>query len=491
MCVTGAVRGADFRPADLDRIIETSRKVLNVPGLAVAIVHGDEIVYMKGFGVKRAGSSEPVGPDTLFAICSCTKAFTAAALGILVDERKLNWDDPVRKHLSYFALSDPLADANVTIRDLLCHRTGLANTDLVWVNTSLSREEIIRRIALLPLGHPFRSTYDYQNLPFLVASEIGGRVAGTTWEEFVNRRILVPLGMTRTNFSVSDALKSTDHATPHKRRGEQIEPIDWSNADQMYVRPVAPAGAINSSVRDLAQWMRLLLNDGKFEGKVIFKEATIRETRVPQMVIPVPDRSSDNEGPHMAAYGLGWNIQDYRGHHLVWHPGATDGWHSMIIVLPEEHYGIAILSNVGAEVPLSSNITRVLRDAITDELLGLPARDRNASAIADRQQAQESAGKKREQDEARRRKGTRPSLAPAEHAGTYTHPVYGNVQVRENADKLEVEWHNWRGLLDHYDFDTFRINLGPFQDRFVQFRLNLIGNVRSVYFLGQEFYRTQ
>ena len=492
MCTSGAVRGADFRPAELDRIIETTRKLSNVPGVAVAIVHGDNIVYMKGFGVKRVGSTEPVSPDTLFAICSCTKAFTAAALGILVDERKLSWDDPVRKHLPYFKLSDPLADANVTIRDLLCHRTGLANSDLIWMNTSLSREEIIRRLALLPLDHSFRSTWDYQNIPFVVAGEIAGRVAGTTWEELVNRRLLVPLGMTNTNFSVSDALKSADHATPHTRRGEEIEPIDWPNADQMFVRPVAPAGAINSSVRDLAQWMRLLLNDGKFEGKVLLKEATIRETRIPQMVMPVPDQNANNDRPHMAAYGLGWFIQDYRGHHLVYDPGATDGWHSMVILLPHERYGIAILSNLGAEVPISANIARVLRDAITDELLGLPAKDRNPSVLAARRQVDENARKQREQREARRRKDTRPSLASAEYAGTYAHPGYGDVQVREDAGKLELEWHDWRGSLDHYHFDTFRVvKLGPFLDQLAQFRLNLDGNVRSIYFLGQEFYHKQ
>jgi CubicO group peptidase (beta-lactamase class C family) len=485
LLLAGIVQAADFRPAELDGMIDATRKLWGVPGVAVAIVHGDDTVYLKGFGVKRVGSSEPVTPDTLFAICSCTKAFTSAALGILVNERKLSWDEPVRKHLPYFKLSDPLADADVTMRDLLCHRTGLGGSnDLFWVNTSLSREEIIRTVALLPLRHPFRASYDYQNIPYLAAGEAVGRVAGTSWEEFVSRRVLGPLGMTNTDFTVKDALQSADHATPHKRRGGEIEPIDWPHFEQ-----VAPAGAINSSVRDLARWMRLHLNEGKFDGKVILTEAAIHETHMPQMVMRVDEKAA-SEGAHFAAYGMGWFIQDYRGHHMLSNPGATDGWHSMITLLPDERYGIAILSNLGAEQPLNTNITRVLRDAITDQLLGLPAKDRTAAALAEQRQAQENVGKRREQRESGRRKDTKPSLAVADYVGAYEHPVYGRVQVRENAGKLEFEWHNWRCPLDHYNFDTFRlVELGPLQDQLAQFRMNLDGNIRSIYFLGQEFNR--
>jgi CubicO group peptidase (beta-lactamase class C family) len=398
----------------------------------------------------------------------------------------LGWDDSVRKHLPYFKLSDPLADANVTIRDLLGHRAGLANNgDLLWMNISASREEIVRKIAMLPLSYSFRSTFHYNNIAFIAAGEIVGHVAGTTWEEFVNRRLLMPLGMANTNFSVSDALKSADHAIPHRRRGEDIEPIDWPKLDQ-----IGAAGSINSSVRDLTRWMRLHLSDGKFGGKVILKEATIRETRNPQMAMPIPNPY--DEGQDLAAYGLGWFIRDYRGHRLVYDPGGFDGWHSNVILLPEERYGIAILSNFGVEVPVAANITIPLRDAIMDELLGLPAKDPNPSVLARRRQGQEHIRRQIEQDDARRRKDTKPSLALAEYAGTYDHPAFGNVQVRESAGKLELEWHNWRGSLNHHDFDTFRVSaFGPFQGLLAQFRLTPNGNVRSILFLGEEYSRKQ
>ena len=486
-----AVRAADFQPATLDRIIETTREFWNTPGLAVAIVHGDDIVYMRGFGVKHLGSSDPVTADTRFAIYSSTKSFTSAALGILVDEGKLSWDDPVRTRLPYFKLSDPLADANVTIRDLLCHRTGLGNRDWLWISssgayTSASREEIIRTLGLLPLSYSFRSTWEYQSSTFLAAGEVLAHVAGTTWEEFVRRRLLASLGMTNSGVSVRDALQSVDHATPHQRRGEKTEAIDWPDFGQL-----AAASSMNSSVRDLTRWMRLHLNEGRFEGRVILKDGTIHETHTPQMLRSTRP-STLNEGPHMAAYGLGWFIQDYRGHHVVYDPGAADGFGSQVLLLPDEHYGIAILTNLGNE-SVSGNINpavAIVQDAIMDQLLGLPAKDRNAAVLAELRQAAADKEKQREQRESRRLKDTRPSHSPTEYAGTYEHPAYGKLLVRENASKLEVEFRGLRGSLEHYDFDTFRIvGLGAFKDDVAQFRLNLDGNISKLYFLGQEFYR--
>ena len=239
-----AMRAAEIQPGTLDRLIEANRKAWDVPGVAVAIVSGDDVVYIKGFGVKRAGSSAPVTPDTRFAICSTTKAFTTAAMGILVDDGKMNWDDPVRKHLPYFKLSDPLADANVTMRDLVSHRSGMSSHDWLWMNSTWSREEIIRRIGIVPLYRPFRAEFEYSNTMFLAAGEAVGFAAGKTWEEFVASRLLAPLGMNNTDFSVKDVMKSADHATPHLRREGINEAVKWYNLDK-----VAAAGGINSSDR--------------------------------------------------------------------------------------------------------------------------------------------------------------------------------------------------------------------------------------------------
>ena len=477
-----ALRAADIQPAEIDRVIETARKAWDVPGIAVAIVHGEDTVYLKGFGVKRAGSADLVTPDTRFAIGSCTKAFTTTAMALLVGEGKMGWDDPVRKHLAYFRLSDPLADANVTMRDIVCHRTGLSRHDLLWFNSPWSREEIIRRIGLVPLSRPFRSAYQYQNIMFLTAGEAVGHIAGTTWEDVVSRRLLAPLGMTNTDLSVRDVIRAKDHATPHELREEKVEAIDWRNIDN-----IAPAGSIDSSVRDLTRWIRLHLDEGAFEGKVIVKPQSIHETHTPQMVIRTDDPTSRsvNEGTHMMAYGMGWAIQDYRGHHLVSHGGAIDGFRAMVALLPDEHYGIAILANLGG-----NNMPECLRASLVDTLLGLPAKDWNALYLDQRKNAEERDRKQKADREAKRHRDTRPSLSALEYAGAYEHPAYGSAEVRESGGKLELAWSNWKTQLEHYHFDTFRATgKGALSDSLVEFRLTPNGEVESLRLLDQEFRR--
>jgi len=381
LCVT-AVRAAEIHSAALDEIIETTRKAWDVPGVAVAIVHGDQTVYIKGFGVRLVGSNDPITPETRFPIGSATKSFTAAAIGILVDEGKMSWDDPVRKHLPYFKLSDPLADASVTIRDLLCHRTGVPNR--YSTNPAQSREELIRQIALQPLTHPFRSHYEYQNVMFVAAGEAVGHLAGTTWEDFITRRLLQPLGMINSDTGVKDWTKSSEYVALHQHASDGLRPIPWSTLEKM-----APAGGINCSVRDLTRWMRLHLNEGQLDGKVILKRATIKETHTPQMLT----RFNRTEGVNIQAYGLGWFVRDYRGHLIVEHPGANTGFASLVTLIPDQRYGIAVLANL-FDFPIPA-MAGVLGGDLVDELLGLPKRDLSAAALAYRRKAQEQAQKKK------------------------------------------------------------------------------------------------
>lgn len=480
MCVS-AVHAAEVRPGALDRIIETTRKMWEVPGVAVAIVHGDETVYIKGFGVKRHGAIDPVTPDTRFAICSASKAFTTAAMGLLVDEGKVRWDDPVRKHLPYFKLADPLADANVTLRDLASHRTGLASHDLLWDNSPWSRDEIARRIGLLPQSRPFRSEFLYSNIMFVVLGEVVGRIAGTTWEEFVTRRLLAPLGMKNSDFGAKDPTKSPEVATPHAHVNQKVEPVDWYKLDT-----VGPAGAINSSVRDLTRWMRLHLNEGTFEGKVLLKETTIHETHTPQMLIRNP-RTPVNADTNLQAYGMGWYIYDYRGHLVIDHPGLIEGFSFTVLLLPVERYGVAILSNLGDQMP---PMPAVLKRAIMDELLGLPPIERGVAALEIRRQAEDRLKKQLEQREVNRRKDTRPSLDTKEYVGVYEDPAYGIAQVREDAGRLTIDWNHWHMPLEHHHFDAFRVTgERRFANMLVQFRLYPNGSIESVRFAGRDFFR--
>jgi CubicO group peptidase (beta-lactamase class C family) len=253
--------------------------------------------------------------------------------------------------------------------------------------------------------------------------------------------------MTNTDLSVRDALKAPDLATPHERREEKIEAIDWRNIDN-----IAPARSIDSSVRDLTRWIRLHLDEGTFEGKVLVKQSSIHETHTPQMVVRTddPNSRSINEGTHMMAYGMGWAIQDYRGHHLVSHGGAIDGFRAMVALLPDEHYGIAILANLGG-----NNMPECLWASIVDELLGLAVKNWNAMYLDQRKQAEEREKKQKAEREAKRHKDTKPALPPEEYSGAYEHPAYGTAQVRESDGKLELAWSNWKMPLEHYHLDTF------------------------------------
>lgn len=474
---------ADLNVSAIDTIIENVRKAYQAPGVAVAIVHNDATVYAKGFGVRKLGESTPVTPDTRFAIGSTSKAFTTAAMGILVDEGKMAWDDPVRKHVPFFRLSDPLADANVTMRDIVCHRTGLSRNDLLWFNSPWTREEIIRKIGLVPLTKPFRSAYQYQNIMFLTAGHAVGLISGSTWEGFVTQRIFTPLGMSNSDFSTNDIVKARDYSAPHAKEDGVVKVIRWRNIDN-----VAPAGSINSSVNDLSRWVRMHLNQGKFEGRQILKPATLKEMHSAQMAMPVDDPVARVLGSesNLTSYGLGWVAQDYRGHHMVSHGGAIDGFRAAVALLPNQRYGIVILSSLGG-----TSLPEALRNLIADHLLGLEAKDWT-KAYLDRTAKQEAEAKQRAQEqEQKRHKDTKPSRELAAYTGFFEHPAYGLATVSAEGGSLALKWSNWNATLEHFHFDVFRGRKGrdPLSEQFVEFRLDAKGDVASVRFVDQDFTR--
>src|SRR5262249_17723241 len=388
--------------AAVDVIVQEALKTWRVPGAAVAIVRGDEVVYLKGHGVRELDKSEPVNADTRFAIGSCTKAFTATAMAMLVDDGKMAWDDPVRKHVEFFRLADPLADANVTLRDLLCHRTGLAEHEQLYWTSPLSREELIRRFGLVPLDRPFRSTWQYQNVMYLTAGYAVGVAAKSSWEAFVQQRIFDPLGMTGANFSTTVVAKGPNRATPHWKNAEgTVVALPWRNIDK-----VAPAGSINANVRDMTRWVRLQLGDGTFEGKRLLSAANLEETHTPQMVMPSSpvDRAlAEKIGLGPSSYGLGWMIRDYRGHLLVSHGGNIDGFSANVALLPRDRLGIVVLTNL--------DVTE-MRTAVTfnviDRVLGLAKTDWNAALGEQEKQREEQEAAARKERLAKRHQGTKP-----------------------------------------------------------------------------------
>ena len=480
-CAAGAIQPEVDRLA-LDRVVQESRRNFEAPGIAVAVVKNGEVVYLRAFGQREVGKEEPVTPDTRFAIGSSTKAFTTAVLSTLVEEGKLSWDDPVQKHLPGFRLSDPLANENVTIRDLVCHRTGLSRNDALWYWTEYSREEILRRIGLVPLTKPFRSTYQYQNIMFLAAGELAGRVGGTSWESLVQVRILEPLGMTNTDFTVRQVVLSGDHATPHARRKEKIEVIPWRNIDN-----IGPAGSINSSARDMARWVQMLLNDGKFQERQILAKAQLEEMWQAQMVVREEGRSRElNPDTNLSAYGLGWRLQDYRGLHMISHGGAIDGFRAQVALLPRQKLGIVILTNLGG-----NNMPEALRFRMVDVLEKLPPKDWDSLYLATAKKQEQESLKRRLETDAKRFRDTKPSRELAAYAGEYEHSAYGRVLVTADPDGLRLQWQKVRLQLSHFHFDTFRSaeDGNPLERTTVHFQLDETGQPAAVRFLDQNFIR--
>lgn len=481
--------GQQVDPAAVDRIMNEALRAWRVPGASVAIVQNDRVIYAKGYGVGEIGGAAPVTADTLFHIGSATKAFTTTAMAMLVDEKKLDWDEPVRRHVEYFHLSDPCADSLVTLRDITSHRTGLSRHDELWDNTPLTREQLIRSMASVKLTRPFRSAYQYQNIMFLTAGEAVASAAKMPWNDFVRTRIFVPLGMTRTRVTIAD-WKTSDHATGHR-----LDKTDAAAGVRVLVQTladddnIAPAGAIKSSARDMAQWIRLQLGEGTFGGKRLVSSAALHETHVPQTVIRVEDSVREsNPETLMEAYGLGWVVQDYRGELLVSHGGALNGFRAHVDLLPKQQSGFVVLINIGR-----SSATAAIRNALADLLLGKPpSRDWNAYYLALEKTGDAKDEAKKHERDVKRRPGTKPSRELAAYAGTYTNPAYGTATIAAENGSLVLRWMRLAVTLTHYQYDTFNAHSDPDDlDEQLTFSLDPDGEVHTLTLFGEEFVRTR
>lgn len=465
-------------------IVNGALAAWEIPGVAVAVVRDDAVISCAGYGVKDLRTGEPPTADTLFAIASITKSFTTCALAMLVDEGRLDWDDPVRKHLEWFRLSDPLADANVTVRDLVTHRTGLSRHDMLWYRSPWSREEIVRKCGLVALTKPFRSCYQYNNNMFVAAGLVLEAITGRSWEDFIQERLFTPLGMRAANCTSTLAVQAPDHATPHaKRRDEPLSPIPWLVFDSE-----GPGGTINASAREMAAWMRFQLAGGVIDGRRLVSEENLLETRSPQMVIrPEPAERAVLELSETGqqTYGMGWTLWDYRGHTLHSHGGAINGFRSTLALVPRRNAGVVVLVN-GA--PTNAHVA--IRNLLLDRLLGLESKDWNGLL---REHFDRALAEEREQERRRaekRRTDTRPSLPAGEYAGTYENPAYGAARVAAVGAGLILSWSNFALPLLHWHFDTFLVkDEEAGMDDLVRFSLDADGNVAGLELLSQYFRR--
>jgi CubicO group peptidase (beta-lactamase class C family) len=467
---------AQGQKAGLDGFDEWANQALKdfkVPGLAVVVVQGDKVILVKGYGMRDVAKQTPVTPQTLFAIGSVTKSFTVTMLGTLVDEGKLDWDKPVREYIPGFRMYDPVATEEITTRDLVTHRSGLPRHDLVWYSSDFSREDIImNRLPYLQNSKPFRSTFQYNNLMFMTAGYLGGKLNGTTWEDAVQQRVLTPLGMKNTNFSVADSQKSTDFAEPYRKNRE----TDEVKQIPFYVQgAVGPAGEINTCAADFGRYLLFHMNRGKLEGKQLLSENNSTQMQIPQMVIqqapPFPELGTE-------AYGMGLFVWSYRGHKLVEHGGNIDGFSAEFGFLPQEGIGVAVLANLdGTGLPEATMFN------VFDRLLGLDQVPWTKRILSQEQQAKKAEQEAKAKGYVPRKTGTHPSHDLDEYVADYENPGYGIVSITRDGDGFQMKLNKRAEKLKHYHYDLFQVPedpLDPFQRMFVMFHTDLNGDISTL-----------
>jgi CubicO group peptidase (beta-lactamase class C family) len=454
---------------DFDDYINKALKDWDVPGLAIAIVKNDQVVFAKGYGVRKFGDPTPVDEKTLFAIGSSSKAFTSASIAMLMDEGKLKWDDPATKYLPGFQLFDPYVTRELTVRDLLCHRSGLERGDLLWYATPYDRDEIIQRVRFLKPSWSFRSKFGYQNIMYLAAGQIVARVSGKRWDDFIRDRIFKPLGMTSSSTSIGDLKNATDVATPHSKIDDKVETIAWRNIDN-----IAPAGSINSNVVDMAQWLRLQLGEGVYKGQRLISSGGAKEMHTAQTVIRMePPWTLFYSDAHFLN-GLAWFLHDHRGRKVVEHGGNIDGMSALVAMIPEEKLGLVILTNMNG-TPLPGAIA----NRVYDLYLGAQPRDYSAEMLKSYTALLEQGKQAQKKIEESRVKGTSPSLALDQYAGIYKDEMYGDAKVALQGGKLVLTTPGFTGDLAHWNYDTFQVT---WRDRtlgkaLVTFTLNARGKI--------------
>lgn len=442
----------------------------NVPGLSIAVVKDDRVVFLKGYGQRSLEGRDAVGPDTLFAIGSTTKAMTATAVGMLVDEGRLGWDDPVIRHLPGLRLSDPYVTRELTVRDLLTHRAGVPNTDYLWYRSGLTPAEVLDRLAFAPRESSLRSRFRYQNVMYHAAGELIAAVSGRPWADFVSERLFTPLGMSRTAATFARAESQSDVAAPHAEVRGEARAIRNAPVDA-----IPSAGAVWSSATDMAAWMRFLLGDGRAGDKRLLSEASLGELFTPQTTIRPEDfyPTSRLTRPHFTTYGLGWFQQDYAGRRLDFHTGSIDGMVAICGLVRDERLGVFVLANLDHAELRHALMLRVL------DLFGAGSgRDWSTELRALYAERRKKADAEQAELEARRRAGTQPRRELDAYAGSYADPLFGRLEVSARDGELRLRLSaELTGRLVHWHYDTFRVawDMEWLDPAFVRFELDSLG----------------
>jgi CubicO group peptidase (beta-lactamase class C family) len=443
----------------IDEIVTNAFSRFGTTGLAVAVVYDSAIVYNQALGFADRSSNRRATTSSLFNIASCTKAFTAAAVAILVDEGKIRYTDKVRDYIPEFRLNDDYISKEMTVEDLLCHRSGLGTFfgDLLWYGTTYTNDEIIKRMQFLPVTRRFGIEYGYQNNMFMIAGEIIERVTGKTWEAFLSERVLSPLSMVQTRPSPDMLIPGQEIAYGH---------IDNEPLATYMFNATRPAASMYSSTTELANWTIMLLNQGTFRGRKILSPGAVNKLMTPNITLGVSS-TQRQRATNFNSYGLGWFIYDHKGTRIVHHDGGMPGYISKVLLVPDKKYSIIILNNGNDGL-----VNEAIKGDILDVLLKGTDWDWTGEYVAARERSEAASARSMEARAATRKTGTTTSLSPEGYAGLYRDKMYGDAEVRlEGADlilTLLPAAELFTGKLEHWHYNTFKV---VFKDKFLTYGL--------------------
>ena len=462
-----AAAGQDARLAGLDEWVAKAVAEAKVPGLAIAIVADGKVVHSKGYGFRDLERKLPVTGKTLFAIGSVTKSFTVATLGTLADEGKFEWDKPVREYLPEFRMFESTVTEQLTTRDMVTHRSGLPRHDLLWYTSEFPLESLVKRLRYLSPSQPLRARFQYNNLMYATAGHLSSVIAGKPWETLVRERMLVPLGMTNSRMNLEEASRDGEVALPYMR--------DFKTGLVKEVPPfrnmtVAPAGSIYSCVEDMAKYLQMHIDQGEYGGKAVVGRTTVKQMQQAQMAAGGEPPFPEMDG---SAYGMGLSVSYYRGRKMVGHGGAIDGMRASMMFLPKERIGVVVLWNLQGSA-LGDNLPYV----VFDRWLGAPETDWLGRTRKSEESARAQMTAAVGAGVSGRKKDTRPSHAMGEYAGTFTHPGYGRIVVRERGGNLVMQFNRMERALEHFHYDTFQVPAQEF-DNFAKFKVSFVTNTEG------------
>ncbi len=459
---------------EMDDFLQNLLETWKTPGIAVFVIKDNQVIYSNAVGYRDIENKLEMTTDTIQPIASCTKAFTSAAIAMLVDEGKLEWNKPIRNYIPEFNLKDEVVANRITIVDMLSHRSGLPRHDFVWMNTDFTYGEVLERLPHLDLSRDMRTNFQYNNLMYLASSIVIERLSGMSYNEFIKTRIFKPLEMNDSYFSIFDIQKEEDHAKPYKERQNELIRCDFVSNDEG-----AGAGCINSSINDMSKWMLLHLSNGKVDGKLLVSADNLKQTHNPVFVLSTGS-GWDTWLPKqkwlkLNLYALGWGGYMYRGYRVVSHSGGIDGSSSLMSFIPDEGIAVGVIVNKSGSL-----IPPMFTYMVFDKLLGLKEVDWHGNFNPIREQFRKMDRETGEKSLELRIPDTKPTFELHKYTGKYQHPGYGIITIDSKEEDLIIKFGDAVFTIEHYHYDTFQFDYERFDIKeLLTFQLDSTGEIEG------------